>query len=216
MRRYDYLQRLAKMVSEDTLVVCNLQDTTYEWQHLRPSDANLLRMGMACVTPVAFGLARCLPRQKVLSLDGDGSMLMGLGMLTTLGRYAPGNLTVLVFDNECYFSTTRAFSPGGGQPTATAFGPNLELRARGAAVRTAITVSDLDGFEQAVARAMASDEMWFIVIKVDDHLPEKVPMPTTDGKENKYRFMRVIERLEARSFLPTEEEKVFRTAQDPG
>lgn len=211
MRRYDYLQRLAGMVSERTLVVCNLQDTTYEWQHLRQGDGNLLRMGMACVTPVAFGLATSLPREKVVALDGDGSLLLGLGMLTTLGRYPTPNLVVLVFDNQCYYSTTRATSLEEAQLSATAFGTDLEAMARGAGVRDAVTVRDMAGFEREVGAALAGDRMAFIVVKVDDIQPVKVPMPTTDGKENKYRFMRFIERLVGGSFLPTEEEKVWKT-----
>ncbi len=212
MRRFDYLKRLATLIPDTTLAVCNLQDTTYEWQHLRPSDGNLLRQGMGCVSSTAFGVARALPKQKVIALDGDGSMLLGLGMLTTLGRYAPPNLIVFIFDNACYFSTTRAFSPGGVQPTATAFGTDLEAMARGAAVKNAITVADMKAFEEAVNTSLKSGEMWLIVVKVDDHLPEKVPMPTIDGKENKYRFLRFVEKIEGRNILPTEEEKSFRTS----
>ncbi len=212
MRRFDYLKRLATMIADETLVVCNLQDTTYEWQYLRPSDGNLLRQGMGCVSSVAFGLAVSLPEQRVIALDGDGSMLLGLGMLTTLGRYAPSNLLVLIFDNGCYFSTTRAFSPGGVQPSATAFGADFEAMARGAAIKNVITVSNLGGFEEAVGHWQKSRGMWLVVVKVDDHLPEKVPMPTIDGKENKYRFLRFVEKLAKQSILLSEEEKSFRTS----
>jgi thiamine pyrophosphate-dependent acetolactate synthase large subunit-like protein len=124
MRRYDCLERLARSISEQTLVVCNLQDTTYEWQHIRPSDGNLLRQGMALVTPVAFGLAKALPHRQVVALDGDGSILLGPGIMTTLARYAPKNLLVLIFDNETYNS-------GGVLPSATAYGASLECIARG-------------------------------------------------------------------------------------
>ncbi|MCC7487111.1 MAG: hypothetical protein IT529_19235 [Burkholderiales bacterium] len=212
MRRFDCLKRLAAMIPEETLVVCNLQDTTYEWQHLRPSDGNLLRQGMGCVSPVAFGLALSLPKERVVALDGDGSMLLGLGMLTTLGRYAPKNLLVLVFDNECYFSTTRAFSPGGVQRSATAFGVDFEPMARGAGIGNVVTVTDVERFEQAVGAWLRAPGMCLVVVKLDDHLPEKVPMPTIDGKENKYRFIRFVERIERREILPTEEEKSFRTS----
>lgn len=211
MRRYDYLKQLERLISDEVLVVCNLQDTTYEWQHLRPSDGNVLRQGMACVSPVAFGLAVSLPNQRVIALDGDGSMLLGLGMLTTLGRYAPKNLLVIIFDNECYFSTTRALSPGGEQKSATAFGTDFETMARGAAIKNAVTVVDGNTFTAAVDRWLNSGEMYLIVVKVHDHLPEKVPMPTIDGKENKYRFIRFVERLEKRNILPTEEQKSFPT-----
>lgn len=74
---------LASRISAETVVVCNLQDTTYERQHLRPSDDNLLPQGMAIVAPVAFGIASSLPHRQI-ALDGNGNLLLGPGILTTL------------------------------------------------------------------------------------------------------------------------------------
>ena len=201
MRRFDCLKVLAPMVTADTLVVCNLQDTTYEWQHLRPSDGNLLRQGLANVTPVAFGLALGLPHRRVISLDGDGSLLLGLGMLTTLGRYAPPNLMTIVFDNENYNS-------GGVMSSATAFGTDLEVMARGGGARSPVTVRTVEQFEAAVKHALGSGEMAFIVAKID-RLPEPVPRPRIDGKENKYRFVRFVEQLEGKEIFLADEQKSF-------
>jgi thiamine pyrophosphate-dependent acetolactate synthase large subunit-like protein len=201
MRRYDCLERLARSISEQTLVVCNLQDTTYEWQHIRPSDGNLLRQGMALVTPVAFGLAKALPHRQVVALDGDGSILLGPGIMTTLARYAPKNLLVLIFDNETYNS-------GGVLPSATAYGASLECIARGAGVKHASTVLDLQAFEKAVRAALNSEQMGFIVAKVDRQ-PVHVSRPRIDGKESKYRFVRFIEGMENRQILLADEQKSF-------
>lgn len=201
MRRFDCLKLLAPLVGDDTLVVCNLQDTTYEWQHLRPSDGNLLRQGLANVTPVAFGLAVALPHRRVISLDGDGSLLLGPGIVTTLGRYAPPNLMTIVFDNENYNS-------GGVMPSATAYGTDLELMARGGGVKDSTTVRTLQEFDAAVTRGLATREMTFIVAKVD-RTPEPVPRPSIDGKENKYRFVRFVERLEGRPIFMADQQKSF-------
>jgi sulfopyruvate decarboxylase subunit beta len=201
MRRFDCLKLLARMISDEMLFVCNLQDTTYEWQHIRPSDGNLLRQGMALVTPVAFGLAKALPRRQVVALDGDGSMLLGPGIMTTLARYAPKNLFVLVFDNENYNS-------GGVLPSATAYGTSLEAMARGAGIKHTATVLDLQEFETAVHAALNTMQMWFVVAKVDRQ-PVHVSRPRIDGKENKYRFIRFIEGLEGREILLQDEQKSF-------
>lgn len=201
MRRFDCLMLLARMISDETLVVCNLQDTTYEWQHIRPSDGNLLRQGMALVTPVAFGLAKALPHRQVIALDGDGSMLLGPGIMTTLARYAQKNLLVLVFDNENYNS-------GGVLPSATAYGTNLEAMARGAGIKHAATVLNLPDFESAVHAALGSMQMWFVVAKVDRQ-PVHVSRPRIDGKESKYRFVRFVEALEKREILLADEQKSF-------
>lgn len=201
MRRYDCLKLLAPNVSADTLVVCNLQDTTYEWQHLRPSDGNLLRQGLANVTPVALGLALALPHRRVISLDGDGSVLLGLGILSTLGRYAAPNLTVIVFDNENYNS-------GGVMPSATAYGTDLALMAQGGGIKNSCTVRTLSEFERAATAALAADSLHFIVAKTD-RTPENVPRPRIDGKENKYRFVRFVEALEGKPILLADEQKSF-------
>jgi len=201
MRRYDCLKILASMVSEQTLVVCNLQDTTYEWQHLRPSDGNLLRQGMAIVTPVAFGIAASLPNRRVIALDGDGSLLLGPGILSTLGRYAPPNLLTIIFDNENYNS-------GGMIPSATAFGTNLEHLARAAGVQNAATVSNLDEFEKSIKTALDAQSMWLVVVKIDRQ-PVPVPRPRIDGKESKYRFVRFIEQTEGSEILLPDEQKSF-------
>jgi len=201
MRRFDCLEQLARMISDQALVICNLQDTTYEWQHIRPSDGNLLRQGMALVTPVAFGLAKALPHRQVIALDGDGSILLGPGIMTTLGRYAPKNLFVLVFDNETYNS-------GGVIPSATAYGTSLEAMARGAGIKHAATVRSLQEFQDAVQAALNSTEMSFVVAKVDRQ-PVEVPRPRIDGKESKYRFVRFVEALEGRQILLADEQKSF-------
>ena len=70
------------------------------------------------VTPVVLGLALALPHRGVIALDGDGSILLNLGTLSTVGNYAPPNLMSIIFDNESYAST-------GGLPTATAGNVNV-------------------------------------------------------------------------------------------
>ena len=73
-------------------------------------------MGMA--SSIALGLAIARPDLRVTVLDGDGSLLMNLGTLSTMARYRPGNLLHIVFDNESLLSV-------GGFPTATATGSDL-------------------------------------------------------------------------------------------
>ena len=157
---------------------------------------------MALVTPIAMGLAISLPKRRVVSLDGDGSMIMTLGTLTTLARYKPANLLVIVFDNESYNST------GSNVPTVTKEYADLSGIATSAGVRNCRTVKDVDSFSQAVDTALKSNELWFIVAKTEKPA-EKVPRPTVDGQENKYRFARYIEKLENIIILPPEEQKSY-------
>ncbi|HZW58321.1 MAG TPA: thiamine pyrophosphate-dependent enzyme [Nitrososphaerales archaeon] len=202
MKRFDCLTLLSKVIGTNDVVVCNLQDTTYEWNYLRPSDANLLRMGMSIVTPIAFGLAISMPDQRVVSLDGDGSMIMGMGMLTTLGRYRPPNLLAIIFDNESYNST------GSSIPTGTGTGTDLAAAATASGVKNSVSTTDLGQFEKYLRKAIDSREHWIIVTKTEKE-SAKVPRPTVDGQENKYRFVRFVEKLKGVQILPTEEQKSF-------
>jgi sulfopyruvate decarboxylase subunit beta len=68
--------------------------------------------GMGGTTPTGMGIA-LQTDDDVIVLDGDGSLLMSLGCLSTVGAYGPDNLTVVVMNNGVYGTT-------GGQETASA------------------------------------------------------------------------------------------------
>src|ERR1700747_1910010 len=74
-----------------------------------------LQHAMGLASSTGLGLSLSLPDQKVVVLDGDGSLLMNLGSLSTMARYRPKKLIHVVFDNESLLSV-------GGFPTATSAG----------------------------------------------------------------------------------------------
>ena len=113
MIRIDCLKALKAMLPNDTLVVVTLGVTTDEFYDLGHRDASMYLPAMGCNTPVGLGLATALPHRRVLVLDSDGSLLMSLGILTTVAAQAPRNLGIIVFDNQCYESI-------GGSPTPSA------------------------------------------------------------------------------------------------
>jgi sulfopyruvate decarboxylase subunit beta len=192
MRRYDCLAALGPAI-QDELVVTNLGGTGYEWFALRPREGNLYTMGMGLVTPVCLGMALALPHRRVVALDGDGSLLLNLGVLTTIASKAPPNLTVVVFDNQAYAAT-------GGLPTATAGPTDLAAMAQGAGIRHASTVRTVEAFRDATARALAQPGPWFVVAKVSGD-SEPSPPKLMDGRENKYRFVRYVEETEGATIL---------------
>jgi len=60
---------------------------------------------MGCVAPFGLGLALVRPDRRVVVVDGDGSVLMRMGALATIGHEAPGNLVHMVLDNGVHDST---------------------------------------------------------------------------------------------------------------
>jgi sulfopyruvate decarboxylase subunit beta len=143
-----------------------------------------LEHAMGLASSVGLGVALAQPDRRVVVIDGDGSVLMNLGGLTTLARYAPSNLTHLVFDNESLLSV-------GGFPTATATGSDLAGIARAAGIGNARTVTDLDEFTAAAGAAIDAPELASVVAKVEAVGPASFHMDL-HLLENRFEFQRAL------------------------
>ena len=187
MKRIDCLKALAE-VAGDALVVTSAGGNTAEWNACRPSDGNIRTRTLGLTSSVALGMALGLPRRKVIALDGDGSLLMNLCALPTIARKNPPNLIHIVFDN-------RAYESSGEIGTATASGTDLVGLARSAGIKKALWVSSVDEFKQAVAGAVRGNTLTFIGAKIELFRSEVPPYPM-DEVENKYRFIRYVEKTE--------------------
>jgi len=193
MIRYQCLELLAARMT-DQLVVTSQSGQRIEWAHLSKHEGNLLVGMMGCAIGVATGLALALPHRKIIALDSDGSVLLSLFNLATLGNLRPKNLVVYVFDNGVYSGSRISY------PTATSGNTDLEAMARGAGVENAHTVRDIDDFEQRGLNALVRNELGFYVCKVEESLMHReIPRPDLDLAENKYRFVRYLERTEGKT-----------------
>ncbi len=114
-------------------------------------------MGMA--SSIGLGLALAKPDRRVVILDGDGALLMNLGSLATATMSGVRNLVHVVWDNGGWEIT-------GAQPAGTTFGVDLQTIAKGAGFRNTATVAELTEFRDTFAWAIAADEPWFIVGKI--------------------------------------------------
>lgn len=146
-----------------------------------------LQHAMGLASSVGLGIALARPAQRVVVLDGDGSLLMNLGGLTTLARYRPPNLTHVVFDNESLLSV-------GGFPTATATGSDLAAIAAGAGVPRTATVRTLDDFVSAFDAALAADALTTLVAKVEAVGPSGF-VTDLGLLENRFQFARHLRSL---------------------
>jgi sulfopyruvate decarboxylase subunit beta len=176
---------------EDCLVVTIMGAVAAELQSLghRPNFFYLQHaMGLASST--GLGLALSLPKQKVVVLDGDGSVLMNLGGLSTMARYKPKNLVHVIFDNESLLSV-------GGFPTATATGTDLAPVARGCGIEAVSIANECADFTQQVKKAIAGNQLACIVAKVEATGPSKfvTDLPLL---ENRFQFRRHIQSLQSK------------------
>jgi sulfopyruvate decarboxylase subunit beta len=184
MRRLDAMQAIYAQL-EQHVVVTIMGAVAAELQSIghRPNFF-YLQHAMGLASSMGLGIALSRPELTVIVLDGDGSLLMNLGGLTTLARYRPKNLVHIVFDNESLLSV-------GGFPTATSTGSDLAAIAAAAGVPRTETVHTLDDFQRVVSDAIAGHELTTIVAKVEAVGPSGY---VTDLSllENRYQFQRYL------------------------
>lgn len=159
-----------------------------EWYELKNSDGTLYDVYMSGAAPFALGMALGLPHRRVLCLDGDGSILMDLPMLPVIAHQNPSNLIVVVFDNEAYEAAGRI-------PTFTAGKTDLVKMAQGAGIVNTWMVRTVSEFKGALDSAYRAAGASFINLKVKFSTRRSPPRPA-DCTENKYQFIRYIEKTE--------------------
>jgi sulfopyruvate decarboxylase subunit beta len=189
--RFEAMKLLGARLA-DELVILSLGGAVDEWYNAAPHmrEASLFQQQLGCVTPEAFGLAVGLPHRRIVSLDTDGGLLFNLGILATLGNEQPDNLFVVVWDNEQYQSI-------GGPATHTAKGRvDLAAIARGAGVEHAYTASTLEEFDAHCAAGLAATAPYIVVAKTDGILEPGIKRKHSDGREDKYIFVRHVEATE--------------------
>ena len=187
MLRLDCLRSVYSEL-ENCLVVTIMGAVAAELHSLgHRSNFFYLQHAMGLASSTGLGLALCLPEQEVIVFDGDGSLLMNLGGLSTMARYRPKNMVHVIFDNESLLSV-------GGFPTATSTGTDLEGIARAAGIPRVATVRSVDDFKAAVTDATRGTELTTIIAKVEAVGPAGY---VTDLAllENRFQFRRHIQSL---------------------
>jgi len=191
MNRFECMTRLAARL-KDEFVVLSLGASVDEWYNAAPHmrSASLFQQQLGCVTPQAFGLAVGLPHRRIVSLDTDGGLLFNLGILATLANEQPKNLFIVIWDNECYQSI-------GGPPTHTASGRvDIAAIARGAGIEHAYAVKTLDEFDRHCESGLQAQSPYVVVAKIDRSVKRDIKRKHSDGREDKYIFVRHVEQTE--------------------
>jgi thiamine pyrophosphate-dependent acetolactate synthase large subunit-like protein len=182
MNRFELTKRLVGQLKNEEAVIGGIGNTNFDlWASgQRPQNYYMLgSMGLAI--PIALGVAIAQPKRHVIAIEGDGSLLMQLGCLSTIGTLGTRNLTMVVMDNASYQIT-------GSQPTATAKAADLVAIARASGIAKAAWAADEVEFDKLVAAALAEGGPTFIAARID----QKPGVATTDRYpvQIRERFMR--------------------------
>ncbi|GAA1839975.1 hypothetical protein GCM10009836_19020 [Pseudonocardia ailaonensis] len=131
----DFLAQLAGARGEHDVVLATMTPA-FLWPTVSTSDLDYCYVApMGSVGPLGLGLALAQPDRRVIVIDGDGSLLMNLGALVTIGAQAPANLVHVVVDNDGYAIT-------GGQPLPGRGGPQIRDLAAAADYREVHEIAD--------------------------------------------------------------------------
>jgi len=188
MTRLDATRHLTASIGNDP-VVASLGHPAYDLFATGDRDTYFYTWGsMGLASSIGLGLAVAQPDRRVIVLDGDGSLLMNLGALATIGWVKAKNLVVVVWDNGLYGTT-------GGQDTATAHGADLEGAAKAMGVPKSATVRTTAELSEVLTRSSSEAGPWVIVAKVTESAPTM--KPPLDCVFIKQRFMSAIGNSEA-------------------
>jgi thiamine pyrophosphate-dependent acetolactate synthase large subunit-like protein len=168
----------------DEPIVASLGHPAYDLFAAGDRPANFYTWGsMGLASSIGLGLAVAQPRRRVYVVDGDGSLLMNLGSLATIGWQRPANLILIVLDNATYATT-------GGQDTATAHGVDLEAAARAMGLSQSATAHTVDVLSSVLEQAKDGRGPWTIVARLQHSTP--TTKPPLDCVFIKQRFMAAI------------------------
>lgn len=182
MKRYDAIKKIIETVN-DEIIVCNLGAPSRELYDISDREENFYMLGsMGLSSSIAFGIAISLPNRKIICIDGDGSILMNLGSLSTISNNNPNNLTLIIIDNSSYGST-------GNQKTYTSNKTRLEIIAKGAGFDSIIVIDKEDQIIPALENLESGCHFVLIKTQPGNAKVENVPLLPEEIKE---RFRKVI------------------------
>ena len=162
MNRTDLTRRLVGRLKNEEAVVGGIGNTNFDLWAAGHRPQNFYMLGsMGLAFPIALGLALAQPNRRVFALEGDGSLLMQLGCLTTIASLAPKNLTMIVMDNGIYQIT-------GAQPTPAATVSDIVTIANGCGLTRSSWAADEDDFERLIDDALTAEGPTLIAARIDD------------------------------------------------
>jgi thiamine pyrophosphate-dependent acetolactate synthase large subunit-like protein len=162
MNRFDLTSRLVAKLKNEEAVVGGIGNTNFDLWATGHRPQNFYMLGsMGLAFPIALGVALAQPKRRVFALEGDGSLLMQLGCLSTIATLAPKNLCMVVMDNGVYQIT-------GAQPTPGAAGADVVAIAVGCGLTNSSWAADEADFERLVDQSLSASGPTLIGVRIDD------------------------------------------------
>jgi thiamine pyrophosphate-dependent acetolactate synthase large subunit-like protein len=158
MKRDDCFRALARHLKDE--IVLPVYSSAFDWLEVAPRALNYYSFGaMGLGSSCALGFALGEPGRRVIVLDGDGSLLMNLGTLVTIGAAAPKNLVHFLCRNGTY-------EANGGHPIPQ---PDVDFNglAQSAGYARWVEFHALADFEAALPKLLSEDGPTFATLHIE-------------------------------------------------
>ena len=183
MKRADAIRVITECLSGNESVIATTGKPSRELFSLADRPGNFYMQGsMGHAPSIGLGVALARPEKKVIILDGDGALLMHLGVLSSVGHYKPGNFYHIVLDNESYETT-------GNQDTTSAT-TDFEGMALSAGYRVAANARDRKSLCDSLQKILSMPGPAFLRVKIN-----RLPTLDIPRISSKYESPQIAERF---------------------
>src|SRR3977135_2935129 len=159
---FNLTSRLVTKLKHEEAVIGGIGNTNFDLWAAGHRPQNFYMLGsMGLAFPIALGVALAQPNRRVFALEGDGSLLMQMGCLSTIATLAPKNLTMIVMDNGVYQIT-------GAQPTPAAAVADIVAIATASGLTNSAWAADEEDFERLVDQSLSASGPTLIGVRIDD------------------------------------------------
>lgn len=181
------LEIVSEALHPTDLVVSTTGFISRELFRLNDRPENFYMQGsLGHCSAVAAGVALAHPLRRVVALDGDGAVLMHMGVLSTIGHASPPNFLHIVLDNEGYVST--------GKQQSTSVTSSLEAVAMACGYRAVSRCVTAEELGEAIGRSVSTEGPHFLLCKVNQSHAQSLPRVTSrhSPEENKEAFQAAL------------------------
>lgn len=183
--RYDALKAIRSLKDDNTVLLATTGKTGRELYDIEDAPNHLYMVGsMGCIGSLGLGLSLSVPDLDIVAIDGDGSLLMRMGSLATIGAYHPSNLLHIVLDNNTHDST-------GGQRTVSHQVDFVRIAAS-CNYRSAIYVHNLNELQSAIRKWKRKKGLTFIHMRIAQGSKQPLGRPTVKPCEVNRRLQSFI------------------------
>ena len=185
LKRSDAIRVLSQCLAGDEYVIATTGKPSRELFSFADRQKNFYMQGsMGHAASIGLGVALSKPDKKVVVLDGDGAVLMHLGVLSSVGHYKPENFYHVVLDNESYETT--------GDQDTTSSTTSLEKVALDCGYRWAGEAREAGGLKESFVSMRMKPGPAFLRVKIN-----RLPTPGIPRISSKYTSVQIADRFQA-------------------